>query len=81
MKQTQPQGRSLHGAAANHRLKLTWAAISSDGKRKTTMKKATTTMKKRISDSKGGKGGGSPSRLIDARIKEKDRKRGHGEFH
>src|SRR5262245_24954219 len=34
------------------------------------MKKATTTMKKRQSDSKEGKGGGSPSQLIDARIKE-----------
>ena len=34
------------------------------------MKKATTTMKKRKSDSKEGKGGDSPSQLIDARIKE-----------
>src|SRR5262249_31132868 len=34
------------------------------------MKKATTTMKKRKSGSKEGKGGDSPSRLIDARIKE-----------
>jgi len=35
------------------------------------MKKATTTMKKRRkSGSKEGKGGDSPSRLIDARIKE-----------
>ena len=34
------------------------------------MKKTTTTMKKRKSGSKEGKGGGSPSRLIDARIKE-----------
>src|SRR5438445_8452442 len=34
------------------------------------MKKATTTMKKRKSGSKEGKGGDSPSKLIDARIKE-----------
>jgi hypothetical protein len=33
-------------------------------------KKATTTMKKRTSGSKEGAGGDSPSRLIDARIKE-----------
>ena len=36
----------------------------------TTMKKATTTMKERKSGSKEGKGGDSPSQLIDARIKE-----------
>jgi hypothetical protein len=36
----------------------------------TTMKKATTTMKTRKSSSKEGKEGGSPSQLIDARIKE-----------
>ena len=34
------------------------------------MKKATTTMKKTKSGSKEGKGGDSPSQLIDARIKE-----------
>ena len=34
------------------------------------MKKATTTMKKTKSGSKEGKGGDSPSALIDARIKE-----------
>jgi hypothetical protein len=34
------------------------------------MKKATTTMKKRKSSPKEGKGGDSPSELIDARIKE-----------
>ncbi len=34
------------------------------------MKKATTTMKKTKSGSKEGKGGASPSQLIDARIKE-----------
>ncbi len=34
------------------------------------MKKATTTMKKRKSGSEEGKGGGSPSQLIDARIEE-----------
>src|SRR3982074_2359573 len=34
------------------------------------MKKATTTMRKSGSASKEGKGGGSPSQLIDARIKE-----------
>ena len=34
------------------------------------MKKATTTMKKRESGAKEGKGGDSPSALIDARIKE-----------
>ena len=34
------------------------------------MKKATTTMKKKASGSKEGKAGDSPSRLIDARIKE-----------
>src|SRR6184192_552073 len=34
------------------------------------MKKATTTMNERKSDSKEGKGAGSPSQLIDARIKE-----------
>src|SRR6266498_4261126 len=34
------------------------------------MKKATTTKKKRKSGSKEGKGGDSPSQLIDARIKE-----------
>jgi hypothetical protein len=34
------------------------------------MKKAMTTMKKRSSGSKEEKGGGSPSRLIDAKIKE-----------
>jgi hypothetical protein len=35
-----------------------------------TMKKATTTMKKTTRGSKGTKAGASPSRLIDARIKE-----------
>src|SRR5215475_11567437 len=34
------------------------------------MKKATTTMKQRNSGAKEGKGGASPSQLIDARIKE-----------
>ena len=34
------------------------------------MKKATATMKKRKSGSDDGKGGDSPSQLIDARIKE-----------
>jgi hypothetical protein len=34
------------------------------------MKKTTTTTKKRKTGSKEGKGGGSPSQLIDARIKE-----------
>jgi hypothetical protein len=34
------------------------------------MKKATTTVKKRKSGSEEGKGGGSPSHLIDARIEE-----------
>jgi hypothetical protein len=34
------------------------------------MKKATTTMKKKASASKEEKAGGSPSRLIDARLKE-----------
>src|SRR5262245_46282157 len=34
------------------------------------MKKATTTMKKKTSGATEGKGGDSPSRLIDARIKE-----------
>jgi len=34
------------------------------------MKKATTTVKKKTSGAKEGKGGDSPSRLIDARIKE-----------
>ena len=34
------------------------------------MTKATTTMKKRTSGAKEGKGGDSPSQLIDARIKE-----------
>src|ERR1700674_3639498 len=34
------------------------------------MTKATTAMKKRKSGAKAGKGGDSPSRLIDARIKE-----------
>jgi hypothetical protein len=38
--------------------------------RKMTVKKATTTMKNRKSGSKGGKGGDSPSQLIDGRIKE-----------
>src|SRR3981189_1522291 len=41
---------------------------SSNGRATTTMKKATTTMKK--SGWKEGTGGVSPSRLIDARIKE-----------
>jgi hypothetical protein len=40
------------------------------------MKKATTTMKKRKSSSKDGKGGDSPSQLIDARIKALDDWRG-----
>src|SRR6516225_5704004 len=40
------------------------------GRARTAMKKATTTMKKRKSGSKEGKGGDSPSYLIDARIKE-----------
>ena len=40
------------------------------GRRTTTMKKATTTMKQMKSSSKEGKGEDSPSRLIDARIKE-----------
>src|SRR5262245_56723110 len=39
-------------------------------KRTTAMTKRTTTMKKRKSGSKEGKEGDSPSRLIDARIKE-----------
>jgi hypothetical protein len=43
---------------------------SSDGRATTTMKKATTTMKKRKSGSNEGKGGDSPSQLIDGRIKE-----------
>src|SRR5215210_6694096 len=34
------------------------------------MKKATTTMENRKSGSKEGKGGGAPSQLIDARVKE-----------
>jgi hypothetical protein len=38
--------------------------------KKVDMKKATTTMKKRKSGLKEGKGGDSPSQLIDARIKE-----------
>src|ERR1700685_1145980 len=38
--------------------------------KRTTMKKATTTMEKRKSGAKEEKGGDSPSRLIDARIKE-----------
>src|SRR6202040_1526458 len=42
----------------------------SGGRATTTMKKATTTMKKTGSGSKEGKGGDSPSQLIDARIKE-----------
>src|SRR6266566_2983555 len=46
------------------------ARYSSDGRATTTMKKATTTMKKRKSGSTEGKGGDSPSQLIDARIKE-----------
>jgi hypothetical protein len=41
-----------------------------------TMQKATTTMKKTKSASKEGKGGDSPSRLIDARIKEVSEWRG-----
>src|SRR5260370_4462566 len=40
------------------------------GERQQPMKKATTTMNKRKSGSKEGKGGDSPSQLIDARIKE-----------
>ena len=40
------------------------------GQATTTMKKTTATMKKRKSGSKEGKGGDSPSHLIDARIKE-----------
>jgi hypothetical protein len=40
------------------------------------MKKATATMKKTTSGSKEGKAGDSPSRLIDARIKELDDWRG-----
>jgi hypothetical protein len=43
---------------------------SGNGRRITTMKQAITTMKKRKSGSKEGKGGASPSQLIDARIKE-----------
>lgn len=43
---------------------------SSDGRATKTMKKAITTMKKTKSGSKDGKGGDSPSQLIDARIKE-----------
>jgi hypothetical protein len=46
---------------------------SSDRRATKTMKKATTTMKKTNPESlrgKEGKGGDSPSRLIDARIKE-----------
>src|ERR1700685_1228119 len=38
--------------------------------KRTTMKKATTTMEKRKSGAKEEKGGDSPSRLIDARIRE-----------
>jgi hypothetical protein len=40
----------------------------SDGRATTAMKNATATMKKMKSGSKEGKGGDSPSRLIDARI-------------
>jgi hypothetical protein len=43
---------------------------SSDGRGTATMKKATTTRKKSASGGAGGKAGESPSRLIDARIKE-----------
>jgi hypothetical protein len=43
---------------------------ASGGQATTTMKKATTTMEKRKSGAKDEKGGDSPSRLIDARIKE-----------
>ena len=43
---------------------------SSDGRGTTTMRKATNTVKRRTSGSKEGKGGDSPSRLIDARIQE-----------
>ena len=43
---------------------------SSEGRGKTTMAKAATTIKKRASGTKEGKGGDSPSHLIDARIKE-----------
>src|SRR6266446_6885720 len=52
------------------------ARYSSDGRATTTMKKATTTMKKRKSGSTEGKGGDSPSQLIDARIKEQSDWRG-----
>ena len=43
---------------------------SSDGRSAPTMKKATTASKTRKSGPKQGKGGDSPSQLIDARIKE-----------
>ena len=42
----------------------------SNGRATTIMKKSTTTMKNRMSSSKEGKDGDSPSQLIDARIKE-----------
>jgi len=45
-------------------------------KTSTTMKKATTTMKIRKSGTKDGKGGGSSSRPVDARIKESSDWRG-----
>ena len=43
---------------------------SSDGRAPTTMKKTTTTRKTRKNASQEGKGGDSPSQLIDARIEE-----------
>jgi len=48
---------------------MAWRANMSSG-RATSMKKATTTIKKRGRDSQEGKGGDTPSRLIDGRIKE-----------
>src|SRR3989442_7774628 len=71
-----PPGRSLRRRpnrarrSPSHQLASADERDSSDGRATTTMKKATTTMKKRMSGSKEGKGGDSPSQLIDARIKE-----------
>jgi hypothetical protein len=59
-------GRSRHDSRCNQGGRRGY----SNGRATTTMKKATTPMKKRKSGSQEGKGGDSPSQLIDARIKE-----------
>src|SRR6266699_1133298 len=67
---TGPRSQDMEGVAREYSDALNREVYSSDGRATTTMKEGITTMKKRKSGSMEGKGGDSPSQLIDARIKE-----------